>query len=122
MTITAPDRTLEQRMTALQGANHIRSYRAQVKRDLKAGRRALVDVLELRHVDERLMATMKVRDVLLAAPKIGPTKANKVLNQALISPSKTLAGMTARQRAELVVRLELRTDRVRRGGELLEVA
>ena len=38
--IAAPERSLVQRMEALQRANDIRSRRAQLKRDLKAGRQA----------------------------------------------------------------------------------
>jgi hypothetical protein len=40
MVTDAPERTLEQRMTALKGANVIRSARAQLKKDIKAGRRS----------------------------------------------------------------------------------
>lgn len=92
------DRSLEQRMTALESANAIRSYRAQLKRDLKAGRKTIVELL-LEH-DERL-ETAKVFDFLLATPKIGRVKANKVLVQCRISPSKTIGGLTLRQRSEL---------------------
>src|SRR5207302_749250 len=37
----APERSLTQRMDALQRANEIRSRRAQLKRDLKAGRQSI---------------------------------------------------------------------------------
>lgn len=104
MSTSAPERTLRQRMDALARANTVRTNRAQVKRDLKAGRAELADLLLDEQPGDHL-ATAKVIDMLLAAPKIGRVKANKALVQARISPSKTLAGMTARQRAELVSRL-----------------
>jgi hypothetical protein len=46
--------------------------------------------------------TAKVFDMLLAVPKYGRVKANKVLNQCRISPSKTIGGLSERQRTELV--------------------
>lgn len=101
----APERSLAQRMAALESANVIRSYRAQVKRDLKAGRRSVVD--ELLDVDDR-MASMRVYDLLLAVPKYGRVKVNKVLQRNLISPSKTVGGLSVRQRRVLVLALGAR--------------
>ena len=49
--------------------------------------------------------TAKVFDLLLAVPKYGRVKANKVLTQCRISPSKTIGGLSPRQRAELVALL-----------------
>lgn len=100
--VAAPERSLQQRLDALARGNEIRSYRAQVKRDLKAGRRTFVG--ELEEVDER-MATMKVVDLLLAVPKVGRVKAMKVLNRERISPSKTVGGLSSRQRLALVAAL-----------------
>lgn len=100
--VRAPERSLQQRMDALRHANEIRSYRAQVKREMKAGRRTIVD--ELVRVDE-LMATMKVFDLLLAVPKVGRVKVNKILQRERISPSKTVGGLSERQRLALVAAL-----------------
>jgi hypothetical protein len=46
--------------------------------------------------------TAKVFDMLLAVPKYGRVKVNKVLMVCRISPSKTIGGMSDRQRAELI--------------------
>ncbi len=43
--VAAPERSLVQRMEALQRANDIRSRRAQLKRDLKAGRQPIHELL-----------------------------------------------------------------------------
>ena len=43
--VAAPERSLGQRMEALQRANDIRSRRAQLKRDLKAGRQPIHELL-----------------------------------------------------------------------------
>ncbi|HYF26634.1 MAG TPA: integration host factor, actinobacterial type [Baekduia sp.] len=95
----APERSLNQRMDALQKANVIRTKRAQLKRDLKAGR---VSIHTLLLEPPEYLETAKVLDMLLAVPKYGRVKANKVLQTCRISPSKTIGGLSARQRAELV--------------------
>lgn len=97
----APDPTREQRISALEEGNRIRVYRANLKRDLKAGRRSIRDVILAGATDQRI-ATMKVADALLATPRIGRVKADKILRRVKVSPSKTLGGLTTRQRAELL--------------------
>ena len=98
----APERSLMQRMDALSRANEIRTRRAQLKRDLKAGRQSIHALL----LDPpAYVETAKVFDMLLAVPKYGRVKVNKVLAQCRISPSKTIGGLSERQRSELVVSL-----------------
>ena len=84
---------------ALRRANEIRSARAKLKRDLKAGK-AQIEKLLLDPPDYVLSA--KAFDMILAVPKYGRVKANKILTQCRISPSKTIGGLSERQRAELV--------------------
>jgi hypothetical protein len=86
-------------MKALNRANEIRTKRAQLKRDLKAGKMQ-VEKLLLDPPDWVLSA--KAFDMILAVPKYGRVKANKILTQCRISPSKTIGGLSERQRAELV--------------------
>lgn len=97
-----PQRSLVQRMDALNRANEVRTKRAQLKRDLKAGRKSVHDLLL---EPPELVETMKVADILLATPKYGRVKTDKVLRQSRISPSKTIGGMSERQRTEVVSRL-----------------
>ena len=96
---TAPERSLTQRMDALKRANEIRTERARLKRELKAGRTQVHGLL-LDPPDYLL--TAKVFDLLLAVPKYGRVKVNRVLTQCRISPSKTIGGLSQRQRRELV--------------------
>jgi hypothetical protein len=96
---SAPERSLNQRMDALQRANQVRTQRAQLKRDLKGGR-ITIDSLLLN--PPSYLGTAKVLDMLLAVPKYGRVKANKVLGTCRISPSKTIGGLSERQRNELV--------------------
>ena len=86
-------------MDALLRANEIRTDRAQLKRDLKAGRERINDLL----LDPpEFIDTMKLFDLLLATPKYGRVKVNKLLVQCRISPSKTVGGLSQRQRTEIV--------------------
>jgi hypothetical protein len=86
-------------MKALQRANEIRTARAQLKRDLKAGK---VQVEQLLLDPPEYLLSAKTIDMLLAVPKFGRVKANKILNNCRISPSKTIGGLSERQRGELV--------------------
>lgn len=95
----APERSLHQRMDALQRANEIRTRRARLKKDLKAGRESIHTLLLK---PPEYVETAKVFDMLLAVPKYGRVKVNKVLQQCRISPSKTIGGLSERQRTELV--------------------
>jgi len=97
--IAAPERSLLQRMDALQRANDVRTRRATLKRDLKAGRQPIHELLL---EPPEYLETAKVFDLLLAVPKYGRVKVNKILTQCRISPSKTIGGLSQRQRAELV--------------------
>lgn len=101
----APERSLVQRMDALQRANEIRTRRAQLKRDLKGGRTSIHDLLGN---PPDYLETAKVFDMLLAVPKYGRVKVNKILVQCRISPSKTIGGLSERQRNELVSALRSR--------------
>ena len=96
---TTPERSLHQRMDALARANEIRTQRAQLKRDLKAGRLSIHTLLLN---PSEYVETAKVFDMLLAVPKYGRVKVNKILAHCRISPSKTIGGLSERQRSELV--------------------
>ena len=97
-----PTRTHDQRMRALKRANEIRSSRAKLKRDLKAGK---VTIESLLLKPPEFVLSAKAFDMMLAVPKYGRVKANRILTQCRISPSKTIGGLSERQRAELVSQL-----------------
>ena len=63
-------------MDALKRANDVRVRRAKLKKDLK--------------------------DILMAVPKFGRVKAARFLNTCRISQSKTVGGLSERQRTELI--------------------
>jgi hypothetical protein len=97
--VKAPQRSLDQRMDALKRANDIRVRRAKLKKDLKDGR---VKIERILSSPPEYVSTAKVFDMLLAVPKFGRVKAARFLNQCRISQSKTVGGLSERQRSELI--------------------
>lgn len=95
----APERSLDQRMEALRMANQIRSMRAQLKKDLKAGKVSIVDIIA---EPPAWLESAKVFDMLIAVPKYGKVKATRFLNHCRIAQGKSLGGLTPRQRADLL--------------------
>jgi hypothetical protein len=98
-----PERSQQQRMDALRRANDIRSERARLKEALRTGDIAISEVLS---DPPACVATAKVLDLVLAVPKYGRVKANKLLERCRVSSSKTVNGLTPRQRKELLDMLD----------------
>lgn len=101
----APSRSLSQRMAALDRGNEVRSYRANLKLDLKAGRANIINLLTN---PPQKIETMKIFDLLMAVPKMGRIKVDKLLRTCRISPSKTVGGLTGRQTDELLLEMRRR--------------
>jgi S13-like protein len=95
----APVRSLDQRMDALKRANDVRVKRAKLKKDLKDGRMRIEAILGN---PPEYVETAKVIDILMAVPKFGRVKAARFLNTCRISQSKTVGGLSDRQRTELI--------------------
>jgi hypothetical protein len=95
----APLRSLDQRMDALKRANDVRVRRAKLKKDLKEGK---VRIEQILGNPPEYVSTAKVIDILMAVPKFGRVKASRFLNTCKISPSKTVGGLSDRQRGELI--------------------
>ena len=94
-----PERSQQQRMEALRRANDIRSERARLKEALRNGEVAIAECCPIR----RLRRTRpKCSISCLAVPKYGRVKANKLLERCRVSSSKTVNGLTPRQRKELL--------------------
>ena len=97
--VNLPGRSLEQRRQALARANAVRTARAKLKKDLASGN---ADLAPLIVNPPEYAATAKVVDLLVSLPRIGQVKAHQILNHARIAPTKTLGGLTSRQRGELL--------------------
>jgi hypothetical protein len=94
-----PGRSREQRLRALEHANEVRTARAALKKELASGKVELVQILA---DPPPCVRTARVRDLLLVLPKIGSVRAARILAHCGIAHSKTLAGLTERQRGELI--------------------
>ena len=90
-------------MEALRRANDIRTERARLKESLKSGEVRIYDVLV---EPPEFVHTAKVFDLILAVPKFGRVKTARILERCRVSPSKTVVGLTPRQRRELVEHLK----------------
>jgi S13-like protein len=86
-------------MVALRHANHVRSARAKLKQDLRAGEVRLDQVLA---TPADYLARAEVFGLLVAVPNIGPVKAGRLLAVAGISPSKAVGELSERQRGRLI--------------------
>ena len=105
MSATTLERTYEQRMTALQRANEIRFGRAALKADISHGD---VDARDILLSPPELVESMRVVDLLLAVPRVGPSKAARMLRFCRVSATRPLGGMTQRERVELSSLLRFR--------------
>ena len=94
-----PGRSREQRLRALEQANEVRTARAKLKKELASGKIELVQILA---DPPACVRTARIRDVLLVVPKIGSVRAGRILTQCRIAHSRTLGGLTDRQRGELI--------------------
>ena len=102
-TIAPPPERLRQQLDALARANDVRSRRAQLKRDVKAGRRPIEEVLEN---PPAYLASATILELLISTPKRRRIKANKVLLRCRMSPSRTVGALTERQRRVIVDELQ----------------
>jgi len=108
-TLIAPARTHGQRMDALNAANQIRRKRKEYKAQL----RLAAQIGSPRIMAARLVAqppewaqTWKTSDLLVSVPGIGRVRRDYLLRRIGVSHSRTLAGLTNRQRNGLVYLLE----------------
>jgi hypothetical protein len=77
----------------------VRIARAQLRKDLAAGSVCIESVL----ADPPACArTAKVRDLLMSLQRFGPVRVARVLAKCRVSESKTLEGLSERQRAALL--------------------
>ena len=94
-----PGRSREQRLKALAKANDVRIARARLKQDLSGGRARIDQILAQ---PPECAQTAKVSELLLALPKFGPARVARLLSHCRISAAKTVAGLSERQRTELI--------------------
>ena len=95
-----PQLTDEQRRQALEKAAEARRKRAEVKAQLKSGKRTLRDVLS--RDDDETIAKMKVSSVLEALPGVGKKRAQSIMERLDISATRRVRGLGSKQREALL--------------------
>jgi hypothetical protein len=95
-----PQLTEEQRRDALAKAAEARKRRAEVKAQLKNGALGLSEILQRGEGDD-IIGKMKVSAMLEALPGVGKVRAQKVMEELNISPSRRLRGLGDKQKLAL---------------------
>ncbi|MCS6560879.1 guanylate kinase [Curtobacterium flaccumfaciens] len=94
------------RVAAAKAAVAARRARAAVKAAIASGERSALDVARAAWDDSLVETTsaersLRVRDLLVSLPGIGPARAEAIMGSLRIAPSKRLGGLGTRQRAAL---------------------
>ncbi|NBR93447.1 MAG: integration host factor [Actinobacteria bacterium] len=102
-----PRLTADERAAALQRAAEARRVRADVKADLKSGKRTLEEVIALGKSDD-FIGKMKVRALIEALPGVGKVRAAALMEKIGIAPSRRIRGLGIHQTRELLAEFQLR--------------
>jgi hypothetical protein len=97
-----PTLSPEDRKRALEKAAEARRKRAEIKAELKSGKRTLRDILA--RSDDDTVGKMKVSTVLESLPGVGKVRARKLMEELDISASRRIRGLGAKQRDLLLER------------------
>ncbi|MEO6117262.1 MAG: guanylate kinase, partial [Pseudolysinimonas sp.] len=102
------------RVAAARAAVAARRARAGVKQAVANRDRTALDVAESAWAGEPTNpeATLRVRELLMSIPSLGPTRADKAMEQLGIAASKRVGGLGVRQRVKLREYLSLREGHV----------
>ncbi len=96
-----------ERAAALEAAARARKIRAEVKADVKSGKRTLKDVIELGKSDE-VVGKMKVSALIESLPGVGKVRAAAVMEKIGIAGSRRIRGLGIHQTRELLAEFQLR--------------
>lgn len=98
-----PQLTDAQRKAALEKAAAARRARAELKEKIKKGQVSMSEVLRKAASDE-IIGKMKVTALLESQPKVGKVKAQEIMNDLEIAPTRRIRGLGERQRKALLER------------------
>jgi len=98
-----PQLSIEEKRMALKKAQRVRSERAKIRQELKAGKKSIRDILE--KVDNDVIAKMRVAYLLESLPRIGKVRTRKIMNEIGIDETRRIQGLGVRQKQALIQRL-----------------
>ncbi|MDI6816530.1 MAG: integration host factor, actinobacterial type [Actinomycetota bacterium] len=95
-----PKLTEEQRQDALKKAAEARQKRAELRKQLKNGDVNVKDIIS--KTDDPIVSRMKVSSLLESLPGIGKARAQKIMQEAGISPTRRIQGLGSKQKEILI--------------------
>lgn len=98
-----PKLTPDEKRRALEKAQEMRSKRAEVREQLKAGRVSLKDVLE--QTEDEVVGKMRVAYLLQSLPQVGKVTSRKIMDEIGIHESRRVQGLGKRQIGALLEKL-----------------
>lgn len=98
-----PKLSIEEKKQALKKAQQVRSQRAEIRKELKAGKTTIRKVLE--SIDNDVVAKMRVAYLLESLPRIGKVRTRKIMNDIGIDETRRIQGLGNRQKQALIERL-----------------
>ena len=98
-----PQLTDNERKAALDKAKEARAKRAEVREQLKSGKKGLKDIIDMR--DDEFVGRMKVSTLIETLPGYGKAKAAKIMDELNIAQSRRLRGLGKHQTEALLKRL-----------------
>ncbi len=98
-----PKLSLDEKKKALKKAQEVRSKRAKIRQNLKAGKTTIREVLE--NINDDVIAKMRVVYLLESLPRIGKVKTKKIMNDIGIDETRRIQGLGNRQKQALIERL-----------------
>ena len=102
-----PRLTEAERAAALERAAQARKVRAQIKAELKSGKRTLEEVITLGNSDD-FVGKMKVSALIEALPGVGKVRALAVMEKVGIAASRRIRGLGIHQTRDLLAEFQLR--------------
>lgn len=101
--MAVPQLSDDARKAALEKAKAARAERAKVRDELKSGKITLKQLLAKK--DDPVIGRMPVKTMIETLPGYGKAKAEKIMNELGIAPSRRLKGLGERQEKALLERL-----------------
>lgn len=102
-----PELSASQRAAALEAAARARKIRAEIKAELKNGKRTLAEVIELGKTND-VIGKMKVSALIEALPGVGKVRATALMEKVGIAASRRIRGLGIHQVRDLLAQFHLR--------------
>lgn len=100
--MAVPNLSTEERAKALEKAQEMRTKRMELRKELKAGKVTLAEVLKR---DDEIVTRMKVKYLLESLPNVGKITAVSIMEEIGINESRRIQGLGKRQLAMLLEKL-----------------